>query len=436
MRTSYGLQADTAAWIVTAYALPYLILMPVYGKLGDKLGKRCTLMAGVSFFLLGTGLNLLSDGLPWLLLGRAIQGVGASGVVPLAIASVSEAFPLHEQGRALGRWNSVGPVTGSLAYFSVGIIIDTLGWRQIFIPPLIVGAVALFLVWKLAPVSSRRGRSDPMRGFDWTGAALLGLGLSALVLYLSSETITNVRPLRDWRLLSITLVVFSGFVLWEKRQVYPFVDLRMFSRRTLVQASICAALRTVALSGIAFLMPLYLVDVRGFSATLAGLTLVPLSICLFPTMRLGGRWVDRWGRRWPLIVGVTLQVGTMAYLALLRSTAHAALVIVGLAIHGLSAGMAQAALHRTAMADVPDGQTGAAAGVYSLIRYCGQLIGPVGVGAVLQQGLNRGLGTEAFQRGFWFLVSLGLIGVVTAFTVGNGSSASSIRCDQQTEAVR
>jgi len=415
IRSSFGAEADLVAWVVTAYTLPYVILMPLYGRLGDALGKRRLFMAGVVAFLLGTGINLVADRLPLLMLGRAIQGAGAAGISPLAIAMISELFPANERGGALGAWNSVGPAGSIVGGLLAGPLIGTLGWHAIFAPALLVGLGALLAVWALVPSTRANGQPRFVHTLDWGGAMLLGAGISALLFYVSSKPITGVAPLRDWRLLAMTLLLFLVFILWEKRLANPFVSLDIFSHRSFTLASLCVAVRMFTMSGVTFLMPLYLADVRGLSPVSTGLALMAHGAGLFPTMRLSGKLADRWGSRRPVVLGMSVQMGAMAYFALLGDGAALGLVLIGLVSHGLGAGLALPALHRAALSGVPQRRIGVAAGLYSMIRLCGTVLGAALQGVLLQQGLDRGLlAVDAYHGCFWFVAAIALPGVILA----------------------
>ena len=114
IRDEFTIPVDLTAWLVTAYFLPYVMLMPLYGRLGDGLGKRRLLILGLFIFLIGTAISLVAANLSLLMLGRAIQGIGAAGVNPLCMALISERFRAGERGQALGTWNSVGPVAAQV----------------------------------------------------------------------------------------------------------------------------------------------------------------------------------------------------------------------------------------------------------------------------------------------------------------------------------
>jgi len=418
IRSSFGAEADLVSWTITAYTLPYVILMSLYGRLGDGIGKRRLFIVGVAVFLLGTIINLASSSLSWLMVGRAIQGIGAAGIPPLAIAMISELFPGDRRGAALGKWNSVGPIASIVGGLLAGPIIDTLGWHAIFAPVSLVGLAALVAVYVLVPRMRVEGRHRSVRSFDWKGALLLGAGITALLCYASSKPITGVAPLQDWRLLAITVPLFVMFVLWESRQASPFVSLSIFSHGSFTQASLCVAVRMFTMSGVTFLIPLYLADVQGLGAMGIGLAAMTHAAGLFPTMRLGGKLADRWGSRWPVVFGMATQTIAMVYFALLGSEASLGAVFAGLVAHGLAAGLSLPAFHRAAMGGVPPRQMGMAAGAYSMIRFFGSLLGAALGGVVLQRGLDQGLlAVEAYRVGFGFVAMVAPLGVVAGLTL-------------------
>jgi MFS family permease len=372
-------------------------------------------LIGISVFLTGTAITLLATDLRFLIVGRVIQGVGAGGMNPLCIALISDRFPPGERGKALGTWNSMGPAAGVIGPFLAGFLIDHLGWYTIFGPVLLVGMVALFAVKELVPPTGRDFvQPGFLRTLDWGGAVLLGASIMMLVFYVSSRPITGIDALRDWRLLALTVLFFGSFLFWEKRHSHPFIALNIFASKSFSRASLGAAIRMFSMSGIGFLMPLYIADVHALSAVSIGSMLMLHAGALLATMRIGGQLADRWGSsRWPVMMGSSMQVGAMVGFALLPGTAPLGLVVVGLAAHGLGAGIFLAALHRSAMGGIAPDQTGMAAGLYSMFRFGGTVLGTALGGVVLQYGLDRYLLTiDAYQMVFWFIAAVATLGVV------------------------
>jgi EmrB/QacA subfamily drug resistance transporter len=414
MRDTFAIPADLTAWLVTAYMLPFVTLMPLYGRLGDGLGKRRLLLIGVSIFAAGTILTLFSAELRFLIIGRVIQGMGAAGINPLCIAIISERFPVGERGKALGTWNSVGPIAAVVAPLLGGFLIDNLGWRMIFGPVLLVALAALLAVKMLVPPAERNFvQPGFLRTLDWGGVLLMGSAITMLLFYLSSRPITGIEPLQDWRLLALTVLSFAGFFFWERRRAHPFVALDIFKYRGFSRASIGGGIRMFTMSSIGFLMPLYLADIYDLNAVSIGTMIMLHAGALFATMRLGGQLADRWGSRWPVIVGSAVQTAMMIYFALLPDSMWLGWVVAGLIAHGLGAGSSLAAMHRAAMGRISAEQTGVAAGLYSMFRFGGTALGTALGGVILQYGLDQSLLTiQAYQLVFWFISGVALLGVV------------------------
>jgi EmrB/QacA subfamily drug resistance transporter len=418
IRSSFDSQADLMAWVVTGFTLSFMILMPLYGRLGDGFGKRTLLLVGIIIFLVGICISILASSLPLLILGRVIQGAGASAVIPLTIVMISELFPANQRGRVLGTWNSVAPGSSVATTLLSGLLIATWGWRSVFVPALAVGLLALFVLRRNVPDVPGNAQPGFLRAFDWVGMILISATVTALLFYVSSRTVTGVPALRDWRLLIVVSVLAGGFILWEKRRPNPFISLDIFTHRSFNQASVCAAARMFAVASIIFLIPLYLVDVLELDVAGVGVVLAIHCGALFATMQPGGLVADRRGSHWPVVAGLSVQVGVLVYLALLSSSATLPLVIIGLTVHGLGAGLAQAPLDRAATEGMPQAQIGAAAGVYSMIRFGGAMLGPTLAGVLLQQGLDRGLSPiDAYQVAFWLVASVTSVGVLVGLTL-------------------
>ena len=417
LRDQFNIQADTAAWLVTAYTLPFMIVMPLYGRLSDGLGKRRLFLSGIAIFLVGTAVALFAVNLWLVMAGRVIQGIGAAGVTPLSMAIISERFAARERGRALGTWNSTGPIGGIIGPILGGFLIDLWDWRAIFWPALLICILSLWAAWKYVPSQLRSfARPGFLRTFDWGGVALLSLATTLLVFYLSSRPITGIDALWDWRLLVAAGLFLGAFIVWEKRRFDPYVALEIFSNLDFTRASFASSLRMFIMSSIGFLLPLYLTDIHTLNAVAVGTVMMLHAGAILMTMRLGGVLADRWTSRRPVIIGSLAQLTIMIYMTLLPATAPLALVIAGLMGHGLGAGLSLAALHRSALNKIPPQQTGLAAGLYSMIRSAGIVLGGVLGGVILQYGLEQfALPINAYRLVFWFVAGVALLGVIIAW---------------------
>lgn len=413
IRDTLGLAADTVAWLVVAYSLTFAMFMPLYGRLGDALGKKRLLLGGVNVFLVGTIVILLAPNFQFLLLGRVIQGLGVAGIVPLGIAIISQRFDASQRGKMLGTWNSAGPATASVAPLLAGFIIDHIVWRAIFWPVLLLGVVAVLAIRAWVPGSTTRPKAGFLKTFDWGGFVLLAGTMISLVFFVSSRPITGVEPLQDWRLLGLAITFLTGLVVWERRRFEPFLELALFKLRIFTFSSVGAGIRMFVMSSVGFLLPLYLTDVYHLNAAMTGFMLTIHAAALLVTMRLGGQLADQWGSRRPVVIGSAVQGSMMLYFAFLPAELPLSIAVVGIVIHGLGAGLSLAALHRSAMGPIPNEQSGAAAGVYSMIRFAGMMLGTSVSGVFLQFGLDQGqVVVDAYQAVFGLVALVAFGGVV------------------------
>lgn len=261
-------------------------------------------------------------------------------------------------------------------------------------------------------------QSNLWRSFDWGGVLLLSIAITLFVFYASSRPITGVDALQDWRLFLAALLCLSGFILWERRQSAPFVTLGIFTDKNFSLAALGAGIRMFAMEGIGFLIPLYAYDIHALGASAIGLLITLHAVALFVTMRMGGKLSDRWGSRWPVMIGSSMQAGTMIGFAVLRGTGTLGLLVVGLICHGLGAGLSVAALHHASMSKIAPEQRAMVASLYSMIRFGGTVFGAALGGVVLQYGLVRSLSTiAAYQFVFRFVAAVAVLGVVCGWAI-------------------
>jgi EmrB/QacA subfamily drug resistance transporter len=417
LRDEFLLPADFASWISIIFSLPFMIMASVYGRLSDGTGKRRLILGGSALFILGSVCIVFSPNLTWLLAGRFIQGIGTAGIMPLAMAYISEIFDPYTRGRALGMWSTTGPATAGVGPFMAGFLIESWGWRTALAPSIFLGLLAFAVVYRGVPPGLSTIRKDFLKHFDWLGIGLMAGCFTFLLFFLSSRPITGLDPLNDLRLLAVSLVFGILFVIWENRRQEPFIDFNIFRYRTFNLATLSAGLRLTILSGTFFLLPLYLSDVRGLTPAYIGLvtTISPASMALM--VFAGGQLSDRWGSRWPATIGLSIMCLNGVVFYLLPGDIPLAVMVLFLAIHGAGAGFSLASLHRASLVSIPEAQLGAAAGLYGMLRFVGGIIGSAMAGVILQGFLNQSLPVlEAYQNTFLVFAGVGLLGAATGFT--------------------
>jgi len=418
IRDDFGLQAEMVAWVSAAFTLPLMILMPLYGRLADVLDRRRLLLVGIALFTAGTALTLVANGIPSLIVGRVVQGLGVAGMMPLGIAIITTRFRPHERGKAMGTWSTIGPSSGFVAPLIAGFLVALWGWRGAFAPPLLLGLAAFTAVYVGIPPRKQSRTKRYFRSFDWGGVLLLSAALTSLIFYFSSRAITGVPPLRDVRLLAAALVLTLLLYRRERRHPDPFVALDLFANRMFTQGTFCATMRMFGMAATSFLMPLYLVDIHHMGPARLGGFLMISAGAMALVVRIGGGLSDRFSSRWPVTVGLLLQAAVFFLFARLSENDSLWVIAACLTANGLSVGIMLAPLHRAVMRDIPDTSSGAAAGLYSMFRFLGVVIGVALCGLLLQRNLDIGLSPiEAYQDVFLFFIIFPLIGGLAAATL-------------------
>jgi MFS family permease len=417
IRDAFDLTADTASWIITAYTLTYIAFQPLFGRLGDVMGNRRVFLIGALCFIGGTALGIASRDLALLLAARALQGVGGACMNPLSMSIILNTFPSERQGRMLATWNLMGPLTGSVGPLLAGFLLERFHWSTIFIIPLLVSLASIALLMRFVPQQkhSRTPVRDTAR-LDWLGFVLLLGFVAFFVSYLSSRPVTGVAPLQDARLGVPAALCLVTFLVRERRIADPFVPVGWLRNARFSGASFCATARMFVLAGVNFLIPLYATDVYGLGSGITGLIVTTNAFCLMVTMRIGGKLIDRTASSLPVTLGLLGQGTFIGLLALMPEQQSAWPVFAAVAGQGLSAGFSLGPLHKFALAETSQGEVGMVAGLYSLIRFIGVLMGAALGGVVLQAGLDADIPViQAYQQTLYLFAAVGAGGAALSW---------------------
>ena len=367
----------TVQWVVLAYLLTQTTLMLSVGRLGDIIGKKQIFTAGFVVFTIGSVLCGFSPTVFWLIGFRIIQAIGASMVLALGFAIVTESFPPEERGRALGINGAlvsigivVGPVLG-------GFIIENLTWNWIFFVNLPVGIIGTFMALRFIPDFHPEGGQR----FDYAGAITLFISLSALLLGLTFGQSIGLGDPRVLALVATSIVFLIIFIVIEIRTEQPMIDLRIF-RATLFTVNISTGLITFfCISGALILVPFYLENVLGYKTQDVGLLFAVVPIALGITAPISGSLSDRFGTR-PITIAGLIVVG-LGYLTMstLSTETTAIGFILRLAPIGIGMGIFQSPNNSAIMGAVPKERLGIASGLLSITRTLGQTTGIALLGA-------------------------------------------------------
>ena len=377
--------AAALSWTVNAYLLPLGALILLGGSAGDHFGRRRLFLIGLIVFTFASILCAAAPSLPWLLVGRGLQGIGAALLMPNSLAMLGASFSGEARGRAIGMWAAVGAFSGALAPLIGGWLVDTSGWRTIFLLNLPVAAAAGFLAWKFVPESKETQESGSL---DWAGAVLatLALGLLTWALTAASESAASFATL--WMVALVGAAVLAAFVWVEaKRGERAIMPLTLFATPTFVGLTLLTFFLYASLSGLLVLLPYLLINVGNYTAVAAGAAMLPLPLLIGVLSPMMGRVTASLGGRLPLAIGsaivaaglvLFMRVGTDAISYWLDILPATAIVAIGM-------GISVAPLTSTVMASVNRDHVGTASGFNSAVARIGGLIATALLGFVFAQ---------------------------------------------------
>ncbi|MEZ1315120.1 MFS transporter [Pseudomonas fluorescens] len=394
-------------WVVLAYLLAITTLIVSAGRLGDLIGRRRLLLAGIGLFALASFLCSLAPTLGWLVGARALQGLGAAAMMALTMAFVGAAVPKEKTGSAmglLGTMSAIGTATGpSLG----GLLITGFGWQALFLASVPLGLLALYLAHRFLPAD----RPQPVNGrsgFDALGTLLLALTLAAY-----SLAMTLGRG--HFTALNLGLLLAAGiglglFVFTERRVASPLIRLTLFRNRVLSSSLAMSTLVATVIMTMLVVGPFYLTHGLGLNPMAAGLVLAVGPGVAALTGVPAGRVADRFGAQRMTVVGLLgMALGCLA-LALLPHTVGVAGYVVSVVVLTLGYGVFQTANNTTVMSDVASEQRGVISGMLNLSRNLGLITGASLMGAVFAFA-SPSVEPEGVAQGMrvTFGVALGLI---------------------------
>ena len=387
-------------WITTAYLVASTVLVPIYGKLSDRYGRKPVLLFGIVVFLLGSFICGVAPNTAVLIFARAVQGVGSASLFTSAFAIVADLFPPAVRGRYTGLFGAVFGISSVVGPLLGGFITDHFGWHWVFFINLPLGALAFaFIVLKM-PRLGQDGR--PRRPLDVAGGLALVCGLVPLLLALSLGESGARGGGHGWTsppilaLFALAAVGVTAFLTIERRAADPILDLALFRNPTFAWGNVGAfVIGSSFLVGIVFL-PLFMVNVVGLSASSAGLTLTPLTLGLVAGNVLSGQIVSRIGRYKPLMLGAIALLGaafaTLAFTLDIHATQ--ASVTVKMVALGLGLGPSIPLYMLAIQNSVSPDRIGVATSTATFFRSMGGSVGLAVFGTVFAASLSAHLAHE------------------------------------------
>src|SRR5581483_3644064 len=346
IQRSLHLKISELEWVVTGYALTFGALMLTGGKLADLLGRRLIFVVGLAIFTLSSLACGLPNGAHLLIAARVVQGVGAALMNPSTLSIITVTFPPRQRGTAIGIWAGVSALALAIGPLVGGLITEHIGWSWIFfinVPVGLLGIVAAFLF-----IDESRDTSHEQRP-DVPGLVTSALGLFALSYALIEANTYGWTSGRILLAFAVAAVALAVFVLLERHQRLPMLDLSLFANKTFAGANGVMLLVGLAMFGVFFYVSLYVQQVLGYSATQAGASFLPWTLLIIVLAPQAGRISDKIGSRSLVAGGMVVLTGSLVLFA--RMGAHESFwgLLPAMLLGGVGMGVAMAPVTAAAM---------------------------------------------------------------------------------------
>lgn len=382
--------ANLMLWVITAFILASTVMMPIYGKLGDLIGRKYLLVAAILIFLAGSVVGALSPDMTWLIVARVIQGLGAGGLMILSQAIIADVVPARERGKYMGWMGGVFAFSSVVGPLIGGWLTEGPGWRWTFWFNIPVGILAL--LGALFFLKPRAVTARPR--IDVWGMLLIALATTGLVLVSSWGGSTY-----DWNdpiilgLIAGTVLSAVVFVMVERRTAEPIIPMELFLDRNFNLATASGLLTSVAMFGAIGYLPTYLQMATGASATEAGMLMIPMMGALLFSSVLSGSLVSKTGRyKWMPIAGSAIMILALFLMGTITADSPVWQLCVYIAILGLGLGLNMQILVLVVQNSFPLRQVGTATAANNYFRQIGATLGSAVVGSLFAHRLNDLLG--------------------------------------------
>jgi EmrB/QacA subfamily drug resistance transporter len=371
---------DLYSWVVTSYLLTSTASTPLYGKISDVFGRKTIFQISIVIFLLGSALSGLSQSMLQLIIFRGVQGIGAGGLMTLALAIVGDVIPPRDRGRYQGYFGAVFGVASVIGPLIGGFLVDEASWRWVFYVNLPIGAVALVVINRVLQLDHHPKRSS----IDVAGSLLIVAGVS-LILVAVQDVGNDTKLTPASTILGVAgVVLIVAFVWWETRAADPIIPLQLFRNRVFSVANALAFITGIVMFGCLTFLPQYFQRVRGISPTLSGLRLLPMLAGLLIMSIGSGRLISKLGRyKIFVIIGTGLLTIGVAWLTTVRFDTNSWVLAAMLFVIGAGLGLFMQTLVLAVQNAVPVTFMGTGTAAVTFFRTLGGAIGAAVLGAVL-----------------------------------------------------
>ena len=410
-----GIGLSELQWIVTGYALSFAALMLTGGKLADMLGRRLIFVVGIVVFTVASFLCGIAESSELLIGARVLQGVGAALMNPATLSIISATFAPAQRGMAIGIWAGVSALALAIGPLVGGLLTEHVGWEWIFFVNIPVGILAVAASY--AFIDESKDTSHEQR-LDLPGLLTSGIGLFALTYGLIEANTYGWTSARIVGSFAVAVVMLVGFVLLERHQRLPMLDLSLFRSGTFAGANLVVLLVAFAMFGIFLFLSLYMQNILGYSAVQAGAAFLPMTILIILIAPIAGKTTDRFGSRWLMTAGMVLVAAQLLYFSTLGLDVTYWDLLPAMLVGGVGMALTMTPSAAAAIRSVPVDKSGVGSAVLNSFRQVGGSLGIAVIGAIIAHEIGGRRTPEAFVDGFTRALEvaavIALVGAVVA----------------------
>jgi len=416
IRDDLGISISELEWVVNGYALTFGVLLLTGGKLADLLGRRRIFMLGLVVFTASSLACGLAGSAGMLIGARVVQGVGAALMNPATLSIITATFPPRQRGMAIGIWAGVSALALAIGPLVGGILTEHIDWSWIFFINIPIGIAGLAAARIF--IDESRDTSHEQR-LDLPGLVTSGVGLFALTFGLIES---NERGWGDplvLGLFAVAALFLAAFVLLERHQRLPMLDLSLFRNSTFAAANAVMLLVGFAMFGTFFFVSIYMQSVLDYSPVQAGAIFLPMTCLIILVAPAAGRLSDRVGPRALMVPGLALITVSLVLFSLLDQSSNFWDVLPALVVGGLGMAMAMAPTTSAAMGSVPIDKAGVGSAVINSMRQVGGAVGLALIGAIMATRFDPASPrpdeyVEGFQLGLRVAAAIAAVGILVA----------------------
>jgi DHA2 family multidrug resistance protein len=383
----FNITVTSAAWIATAYIIANAVFVPVWGKLGDTIGRKRIYVLGFTIFIVGSVLAGFAWNLSSMIVFRIIQAIASSADYPTAMAILTITFPAgRERAQALGIWSGAFAASAVFGPLIGGPLIDAFGWRSVFFVNIPVGIIGLMMAIAFIKESVSERKSTQ---FDWTGAATLGVALAALVLVLDQGSTWGWLSLTSLICYAAVFVFSIIFYYVEVNHKEPVIDFKFFKNPIFFNALSNNFLIFMCMMGSIFLLPVFAQTFLGYTATESGYLFIPMGLTIPIAAAIGARFAYSIEARWVIFVSTIGASIGFYFLSYLDPRTSAFDIMWPLTVMAFFMGLGMAQRTNIIASIVPQEEIGIASGILALFRNIGGAFGIAIFGTVLTNAENN-----------------------------------------------